>query len=233
VPRKEFKENISEINLIGSTRVAEAGELLTWDVKIKKIEINSKHIPLDQPIFNCNVLMDRYGNIEFFDLSLPALSEADVRAKISEREYEQLVETIKYIVGTTKVFSSTKIRSGDVLVQMNIRDLIRYCVKEIPESRWLYPITRQENLEYIVQGYTNFKGQRVLLASTRYVKEFDHRETDDRVKIEVYGYSLFDYRTFQILKEKQLNIVKFKNDQIGDFVLKNITSYQSEQATQN
>jgi hypothetical protein len=233
VPRKKFKENISEINLIGDTRVAEAGELLTWDAKIKEIEINSKHIPLDQPILNCNVLMDRYGNIKSFDLSLPALVEADVRAKISEREYEELVKTIKYVVTITKVFSSTKVRSGDVLVRIDIRDLIRYLVKEIPESKWLYPITRQENLDYIVEGYTNFKGQKVLLASTSYVKEFDHRETDDRVRIEIYGYSLFDYRTFQILKQKQLNIVKFKNDKIGDFILKNITSYQSEQATQN
>ena len=233
VPRKRFKGNITEINLIGDTRVAEAGELLTWDVKIKKIEINSKHVPLDQPILNCNVLMDRYGNIKSFDLSLPALVEAAVRAKISEREYEELVKTIKYVVTITKVFSSTKVRSGDVLVRINMRDLIRYLVKEIPESQWLYPITRQENLEYIVEGYTNFKGQKVLLASTSYVKEFDHRETDDRVKIEIYGYSLFDYRTFQILKQKQLNIVKYKNDKIGDFILKNITSYQSEQVTQN
>jgi hypothetical protein len=177
--------------------------------------------------------MDRYGNIKSFDLSLPALVEADVRAKISEREYEELVKTIKYVVTITKVFSSTKVRSGDVLVRIDIGDLIRDVVKEIPESKWLYPITRQENLEYIVEGHTNFKGQKVLLASTRYIKDFDHRETDDRVRIEIHGYSLFDYRTFQILKQKQLNIVKFKNDKIGDFILKNITAYQSKREKQN
>ncbi len=233
VPRKKFTENINEINLVGDTGVAEAGELLTWNVKIKKIGINSKNIPLDQPALNCNVLMDRYGNISSFDLSLPALAEADVRAKMSEKQYEQMVETIKYLVASTKVFPSSKVRSGDVLIRMDIRDLIRYLVKEVPESRWLNKVKRQENLEYIVEGYTNFKGQKTLLTSTSYFKEFDHHETGDRVQVEIYGYSLFDYRTFQILKQKQLNILKFKNDKIGDFIFKNITLYQSEQAIQN
>jgi hypothetical protein len=177
--------------------------------------------------------MDKYGNIRSFDLSLPALAEADVRAKTSEREYEELVETIKYVVEITKIFPSTKILSGDVLVRIDIRDLIKYLVKEVPESEWLYKVKRQESLEYIVEGYTKFKGEKVLLTSTSYVKNFDHFETDSRVQIEIYGYTIFDYRTFQILKQKQLNILKFKNDKIGDFVLKNITSYQSKQATQN
>ena len=233
VPRKKFVENINAINLVGDTRVAAAGELLTWDAKIKKIEINSKNIPLDQPVLNCNVLMDKYGNIKSFDLSLPALADADVRAKTSEREYEDLVEAIKYVVEITKMFFSTKVLSGDVLVRIDIRDLIKYLVKRVPESEWLYKVKRQESLEYIVEGYTKFKGQKVLLTSTRYIKKFDHHETDDRVQIEIYGYILFDYRTFQILRQKQLNILKFKNDKIGDLILKNITSYQSEQATQN
>jgi hypothetical protein len=232
-PRKEFIENINEINLTGDTQVAEAGELLTWDVKIKKIEINSQNIPLDQPVLNCNVLMDKYGNIKSFDLSLPALAKVDVRAKIGEKEYVEMVETIKYVAAITKVFPSTKVRNGDVLLHIDIRDLIRYLVEEVPESKWLYKVKRPENAEYTVEGYTNLKGQKVLLTSTSYAREFDHRETDDRVQIEIYGYSLFDCRTFQILKQKQLNILTFKNDKIGDFILKNITSYQSEQATQN
>ena len=156
-----------------------------------------------------------------------------MRAKTSEREYEELVETIKYVVEITKMFPSTKILSGDVLVRIDIRDLIKYLVKEVPESEWLYKVKRPESLEYIVEGYTKFKGQKVLLTSTRYIKKFDHHETDDKVQIEIYGYILFDYRTFQILRQKQLNILKFKNDKIGDLILKNITSYQSEQATQN
>jgi len=233
VPRNKFIENINEINLVGDTLVAEAGELLTSEVNIKKIDINSKNISLDQPVLNCSVLMDKYGNMKFFDLSLPALAEADVRAKISEKEYEEIVEILKYAVTIIKVFPSKTVRSGDVLVRTNIRDLIKFLVREVPDSEWLYKIKKQENLEYIVEGYTKFKGKKVLLASIKYIEKFDHHETDDGVQIEIHGYSLFDYNTFQVLKQKQLNILKFDNDKIGEVILRNILSYQSEQATQN
>ena len=229
VTSKDESEEITyEIVLIGDSLLAETENLLTCDTKISKIQIGSKRIALERPLLDLNILMDRYGSIEFFDLSLPALAEADVRAEMTEEEYERLVEVTKHVTTVIKPLPMTQISTGDVLFKSDPKELIGILVKEVPESHWLYESKGAMSLDHIVEGWVYLKGKKVILTTIHYTDSFYMSQADDQVTIEVTGYSLLDPSTSQLLHQRQLSSLKFASDEIGSLVLKSLLLYEAQ-----
>jgi hypothetical protein len=231
--KDEFEEITYKIVLIGDSILAKTEGLLTCDTKIRKIQIGSNKIALDRPLLDLNILMDRYGSIEFFDLSLPVLAEADLRAKMTEEEYERIVEVTKYMTTVIKPLPMTPVKTGDVLFKSDPKELIDILVKEVPESHWLYDSRGAMSLNHIVEGWTHLKEKKVILTTIHYVKKFYKSEVEDQVTIEVTGYSLFDSGTFQLLHQRQLSSLEFASDEIGRLVLKSLILYEAQDGTQN
>ena len=231
--KTEFEETTYEIIFSGVSELVETGDLLSCDTKISRVAIGTVDIALDQPILDVSILMDRYGSIKFFDLALPALAEPEVQTEISGDEYEKILETINYVVTVNKTFPMTSVRTGDVLVRSDPKDLIDILVRKVPESAWLYQTEGNISLEYIVEGWVYLEGKRVILATINYANKLHKPEIDDQVIIEVTGFSLFDSKTFQILHQRQFSSVEFDNDSIGRMVLENLILYEAEVGTQN
>ena len=231
--KDQFEEISHEIKLIGESVMAETGDLFTCDIEIRKIQIGSKEIALDRPLLDLNILMDRYGSIEFFDLSLPALAEADVRAEMTEEEYERIVEITRHVTTVIKPLPMTPVSTGDVLFTSDPKDLIDILVKEVPESNWLYEIKGAISLDHIVEGWTYLRDKKVILTAIHYADRFYTSQVDDHVIIEVTGYSLFDSNTFQLLHQRKLSSLEFASDEIGRLVLKSVILYETQHGTQN
>jgi hypothetical protein len=231
--KEEFEEITYEIVFIGDSLLAETEDLLTCDTKITKIQIGSKEIALDRPLLDLNILMDRYGSIEFFDLSLPALAEVDVRAEMTEEEYERIVEVTKHVTTVFKPLPMTPVGTGDVLFKSDPKELIDILVKEVPESNWLYESKGAISLDHIVKGWAYLKEKKVILTTIHYANTFYMSQADDQVTIEVTGYSLLDSSTFQLLHQRQLSSFEFASDVIGRLVLKSLILYEAQDGTQN
>jgi hypothetical protein len=230
--KDECEEIIHEIVLLGDSVLAATEDLLTCDTEIRKIQIGSYEIALDRPLLDLSLLMDRYGSIKFFDLSLPALAEADVRAEMSEEEYDRIVEVIKHVTTVMKPFPLAPVSTGDVLVKSDPKDLLDILVKEVPESSWLYEIKEAISLDHIVEGWAFLKDKKVILTTIHYANRFHTSQVDDRVTIEVAGYSLFDSSTFQLLHQRQLSSLEFASEAIGRLVLKRLILYEAQKGTQ-
>lgn len=234
VTSKDESEEITyEILLIGDSSLAETEDLLTCDTKIRKIQIGSKKIALDRPLLDLNILMDRYGSVEFFDLSLPALAEADVRAEMTEEEYERMVEVTKYVTTVIKPLPMTPVSTGDVLFKSDPEELIGILVKEVPESHWLYESKGAMSLDHIVEGWTRLKEKKVILTTIHYANRFYKSGVEDQVTIEVTGYSLLDSGTLQLLHQRQLSSLEFASEELGRLVLKSLILYEAQDGTQN
>ena len=231
VPRNKSRQVTYEIDLVGHSKMSKLDDRLRWDTRITEMKVGTRTIEPNLPVLECSVVMDRYGNAEGFDLSLPALSQSDTRAKVSAEEYDKIVEAIKYVVTIVKRLSETPIRTGDVLFKSEVKDLIEIISREVPELNLLLKLDTFNKLESIVKGSSAFKDKKVILTSINYINTLISKEFGDNLQVLFNGYSLHDCNTFNILYQKYLCILKFESNLIGKVGIKYLILFKSHQDT--
>jgi hypothetical protein len=229
VTEQEYKETKYEVRLSGYSKVSEAGDFLSWNTAITEMTIGDDNIIPVLPILVYRGLVDPFGKIKAFDLTLPALADDNVRSKMSENEYEWLVNAIEHVVTLPGPLPLNKVRTGDVLLRSEITDSIGAIVREVPELMWLSDSEEAGAAEHVVQGWTHLNTNSVLLTTVNYFDEFENKRTGDQIQVGISGFSLFDLSSFQLLYRKQLMLIESVTARIGKVIARNLLVYKAKQ----
>ena len=213
------REAVRYFEMTGENHIAQLGDLLTWNMRVKKMVSAGETIAPGPDLIEARILMDRFGTILDIEIASPATDAAGAR----HRQAAALIASTKAALEKFGAFlPQHPIRSGDAIVKIDrgtFGDLLAGFTADVKLNK---------DLEYITQGWSRFQGKKVLVAAIdESLTVALARDADLRVKVD--GFYLFDAETFQIVDGDVLWVIAPQHPGGGQYHSK-IRIHQSAKA---
>ena len=195
--KSKTEKKSSSLKMEGNTNIRKLGELLIWDTNVNKMLDNGKSYSPSKSLISIKLLTDRYGEIQEFELSSPALESS----RAAKAEVDKFIELMrKNMKSFGAVLSSSPVRTGDTIRQTNM-DYLVDSMEQINKSSLI-----GDSLNWIVKGWGIHNKKKVIVTSVDSELSFQIKGNIN-VQMRVNGYTLFDPSTFQIVESKMLMVM--------------------------
>ena len=139
-------------DMTGKYEIRRLGNLLTWDIVVKKLTTGGKTLSPNRAIIEARMLMDKFGKVQEIEATSPAFG-----AKLDQVEKDEFINSMKKSVQQLS-FSLPKnpVRSGDPLIKVPNNVLI--------EMLSIDPGNIEGDLEHIIKGWGIFNEKKAMTA---------------------------------------------------------------------